>query len=68
VGIHVASVVDVHTLSIKNLEFVASASVKWRTVANFLALQKQAGRKNLTTKQVLTEREETGSRKAIGHV
>jgi len=36
--------VVVHTLSIKSLEFAASASVKWRTAVNFLASQKQAGK------------------------
>jgi len=35
--------VDVHTLSTKSLEFAASVSVKWRTVVNSQASQKQAG-------------------------
>jgi len=42
--VRVASVAAVRTLSTKNLEFVASASVKWRTAANFQASQRQAGK------------------------
>jgi hypothetical protein len=35
--------VVVHTLSTKSLEFVACASVKWRTVVNFLASPRHLG-------------------------
>jgi hypothetical protein len=41
---HVASVVVAHMLSIKSLEFAASASVKWRTVVNFQVSQRRLGK------------------------
>jgi len=39
----VVSVVDVHTLSIKNSASAVSASAKWHTAANFLASRKRLG-------------------------
>jgi hypothetical protein len=62
------------------LEFVASASVKWRTAANFQVSQRHLGNNdgaiiitgasklNLQTKKVQTNRLDTDSRKATGHV
>jgi hypothetical protein len=43
VATHVVNVAAVRTLSIKNLEFVASVSVKWRTAANFQVSQRLLG-------------------------
>jgi hypothetical protein len=44
VDTHDASAVVVPTLFIKNSEFAASASERWHTAVNFLALQRQAGK------------------------
>ena len=41
---HVVSVAAVRMLFIKSLEFVASASVKWRIVANFQVSQRLPGK------------------------
>jgi hypothetical protein len=78
---HVASVVVAHTLSIKSLEFAASVSVKWRTAVSFPASQRHLGKndgaiifsegilvRKLQTKKVQTNRLDTNSRKATGHV
>jgi len=59
-----------HTLFIKSLEFAASVSARWRTVVNFLVLQKQAGKNLKNDYEIGPDQmvQETGSRKAQGQV